>query len=129
MENEPYSLFTDEPESPTTMGLLSFLDSELEGAMQELSENAAAGQDDFPAILLKRCSSALAPPLASIWRQSLRDGIVPSTCKLAHIIPIHKGKSWSLPYNYRTVALTSHLIKVFEKVVCRCLVDFMNTHR
>ena len=62
MDNEPYSLFPDEPESPITMGLLSLLDSELEGAMQELSENAAAGPDGFPAILLKRCSSALAPP-------------------------------------------------------------------
>ena len=61
------------------MGLLSFLDSELEGAIQELSENAAAGTDGFPAIFLKRCSSALVPLLASIWRQSHREGIVPST--------------------------------------------------
>ena len=51
------------------------------------------------------------------------------TCKLAHIIPIHKGKIWSLPNNNWPVALTSHLIKVFEKVVRRHLVDFMNTHR
>ena len=54
---------------------------------------------------------------------------MPSTCKLAHIIPIHISKSRSLPNNYWPVALTSHLIKVFEKVVHRCLVDFMNTHR
>ena len=77
----------------------------------------------------KKCSSALASSLASSWRQSLREGIVPSTCKLAHIILIHKGKSQSLPNNYWPIALTSHLIKVFEKVVRRRLVDFMNTHR
>ena len=109
--------------------MLSLLDSELEGAMQELSENAAAGPNGFLATLLKRCSSTFAPPLASIWRQSLREGLVPSTCKLAHIIPIHKGKSWSLPNNYRPVALTSHLINVLKGWFRKCLVDFMNTHK
>ena len=38
------------------------------------------------------------------------------------ISPIHKGGSRSAPKNYRPVALTSHLIKVFERVVRRVLV-------
>ena len=39
MENEPYSFFPDEQDTPTTMALLSFLDNELRGAMREPSEN------------------------------------------------------------------------------------------
>ena len=38
------------------------------------------------------------------------------------ISPIHKGGSRSATKNYRPVALTSHLIKVFERVVRRVLV-------
>ena len=45
--------------------------------------------------------------------------------KEAHIIPIHKGGHQGLAANYRPVALTSHLIKIFEKVICNYIVQFM----
>ena len=123
------SLFP-EWEKPNTPSLsnITFSDSELTEAMNELSPNAAAGPDGFPAILLKKCSSALSPPLAIIWRSSLRHGEIPVVCKTATITPIHKGKSRAAAKNYRPVALTSHLIKVFEKVVRKRIVDFMDNH-
>ena len=126
--NLPHNLFPDEPQCNTTINLITFSDSELEAAMKELPSNAAPGPDGFPAILLKRCCSVLSSPLASIWRQSLFEGVVPSICKHALIIPVHKGKSRSLPQNYRPIALTSHLVKVFEKVVRHNLVRFMDQH-
>ena len=126
--NLSYSLFPDEPQSEATLSLITFSDGELEAAMKELPCNAAAGPDGFPAILLKKCCSALCSPLAAIWRQSLIEGKIPSICKHALIIPVHKGKSRSLPQNYRPIALTSHLVKVFEKVVRRSLVRFMDQH-
>ena len=127
-DNLPYLLFPEEPQNEITMSLITFSDSELEAAMRELPANAAAGPDGFPAILLKKCCSTLTSPLDSIWRQSLIEGVVPSICKLALIIPVHKGKSRSLPQNYRPIALTSHLVKVFEKVIRRHLVGFMDQH-
>ena len=45
------------------------------------------------------------------------EGALPQALKRAVITPIHKGKSKALPKNYRPVALTSQLCKVFEKVV------------
>ena len=39
------------------------------------------------------------------------------------ICPIHKGGSRSLPKQYRPVALTSHLIKIFERVLRGVLVS------
>ena len=38
------------------------------------------------------------------------------------ICPVHKGGSRSLPKQYRPVALTSHLIKIFERVLRKALV-------
>ena len=38
------------------------------------------------------------------------------------ICPVHKGGSRGIPKNYRPVALTSHIVKVFERVVRKSLV-------
>ena len=58
----------------------------------------------------------------------MNTGLVPATCKFANIIPIHKGKSRAEAKNYRPVALTSLLIKIFEKVIRKQLVSFMEEH-
>ena len=121
---EPSADSPDSPDSPS-MNNVSFSESDLKEAMDELSSNAAPGPDGFPAILLKKCSDALSPPLTRIWRKSLECGIIPSSCKTATISPIHKGKSRAVPKNYRPIALTSHLIKVFEKVIRKRIVEFM----
>ena len=121
----PWLLFPDEPSTDSDISDINFTDYELAEAMYELSTNAAPGPDGFPAILLKKCRKALTPPLARIWRQSMSNGEIQTTCKSATIIPIHKAKSRAVPKNYRPVALTSHLIKIFEKVVRKKLVDFM----
>ena len=118
----------DEYTNESFINSVTFDSSELAEAMEDLSANSAPGPDGFPAILLKKCRHALAPPLASIWRKSLEDGDIPAICKTATITPIHKGKSRAVAKNYRPVALTSHLIKVFEKVVRKNLVDFMESN-
>ena len=88
------TLFTDHHTAGTNKPILdriNFTDSQLAEAMSELTTNAAPGPDGFPAILLKKCSSSLAPPLATIWRKSLDTGEIPTICKSAKISPIHKG--------------------------------------
>ena len=44
------------------------------------------------------------------------------------VSPIHKGGSRGSPKNYRPVALTSHLTKVFERVVRKVLVGHLEKH-
>lgn len=44
---------------------------------------------------------------------------------LGHIIPIHKGGDRGLPVNYRPVTLTSHLIKIFEKILRKHIVHHL----
>ena len=50
-------------------------------------------------------------------------GTIPAETLLVIICPVHKGGSRSLPKQYRPVALTSHLIKIFERVMRKALVD------
>ena len=112
----PWLLFPDEEYTQSDICDIEFTDYEMAEAMDELATNAAPGPDGFPAILLQKCRNALAPPLAKIWRKSMLNGEIPDICKSATIIPIHKGKSRAVPKNYRPVALTSHLIKIFKKL-------------
>ena len=55
-------------------------------------------------------------------------GCIPAELLLLVISPIHKGGNKSLPKNYTPVALTSHLIKVFERVLRRVLVKHIEHH-
>ena len=105
---------------------IDFNEEDIMQAMSEFSCNSAAGPDGFPAKLLHECRSSLSRPLFLIWRKSMTQGTVPSSCKFANVIPIHKGKSRAVAKNYRPVALTSLLIKTFEKVVRKKLVSYMD---
>ena len=135
-ESELNNLFSSHPPDPggdqhcERLEDVIFDESDIEEAISELSSNSAAGPDNFPAKLLKECKSILSTPIYIIWRESLNKGIIPMTCKSANIVPIHKGqgKSRDAAKNYRPVALTSILIKIFEKIIRKRLVEFFEEH-
>ena len=94
-------------------------------AIEELKASASKGPDGVPASLLKRCKQEVAIPLTILYNKSIEEGVVPDKLKLAHIIPIHKGKEKSLPVNYRPVSLTSHLSKTLERVMRKRIVNHL----
>lgn len=96
-----------------------------EKAIKELKINSTAGPDGVPAILLLKCSKQLAHPLYKLWRCSLDTGVIPQLLKTAIVCPIYKGGDRRLPKNYRPLALTSHLIKTFEKCARNKIVKYM----
>ena len=61
-------------------------------------------------------------------RRSLDQGKIPDVLKLAYVTPIHKGGSKLKPENYRPVSLTSHIMKIFERVVKVRLLDHLTKH-
>jgi hypothetical protein len=67
-------------------------------------------------------------PLFLLWRSSLDAGIIPTDLLLVLVSPVHKGGSRGAAKNYRPVALTSHIVKVFERVVRRALVSHLDSH-
>ena len=94
----------------------------------EFACNSAADPGGFPAMMLNKCRSSHAYPLLFIWKKSVNEGIMPSSWKLGNIIPIHMGKSRAIIKNDCPVALTSLLVKTFEKIVCKQLVRYFDEH-
>ena len=58
-------------------------------------------------------------------RRSLDEGKIPQIFKMAYISPIHKGGSKQDPERYRPVSLTSHIAKVFERVIKKKIEKFL----
>ena len=104
---------------------IDFSEQDIIDAIDEIKNNAASGPDGIAAIFLKKCKNSISKPLYHLWRKCLDRGITPIKLKEAHIIPIHKGGHQGLAANYRPVALTSHLIKIFEKVIRKYIVKFL----
>ena len=121
--NDPKLLFSQS--SPLDITDIEISENLITNAIKTLKKHSAAGPDEFPAILLKKCSNALAKPLALLYRNMLDTGIIPQELKTAHITPIHKKGPKSLAKNYRPVALTSHIIKIFEKVLAKQLANYL----
>ena len=52
----------------------------------------------------------------------------PSQFKIAKVIPLFKSGDKSLPDNYRLISLLSCFSKIFEKVVCLRLLNFLENN-
>ena len=95
--------------------------------ISNIKNNSASGPDHFPVILLQQCAEELSTPLYLLWRHSLDEGDIASLFKKAIICPIQKANSQRChPKSYRPVSLTSHIIKVFERVLRSSIVKHLN---
>ena len=66
--------------------------------------------------------------LTKIMRKNMDQCEIPDILKLAYVTPIHKGGSRMNPENYRPVSLTSHIMKVFERVIKVNLTEHLGKH-
>ena len=60
-----------------------------------------------------------------IWRAFLDNSQVDDIYKSANVVPIYKEGSKGEAKNYRPVPLTSYIIKVFEKIVRKKIIEYL----
>ncbi|KAL5268247.1 hypothetical protein ACHWQZ_G002197 [Mnemiopsis leidyi] len=100
----------------------------IEEAISEIKLDSAPGPDGIPAILLKRCASSLSAPIHLLWSESMSLGHVPSYYKTGYVTPLFKKGSRCDAANYRPVTLTSHVVKVYERVVRKHMVQYLEAN-
>ena len=120
--------FFNVSENPNIVQLtdIDFTEDMIVTEIFNIKRDSAPGPDHFPVMLLQKCAEEFSKPLHLIWRHSLDAGEIAPLLKQAVICPILKANSQRcLPKSYRPVSLTSHLIKVFERVMRASIVKYL----
>ncbi|KAM9330459.1 OTU domain-containing protein 4 [Gastrophryne carolinensis] len=105
---------TPRPECPSK---LDFDVSDIRKLLMSLNPRKASGPDGISTTCLKVCAEQIAPVLTDIFRSSLEVGIVPSCLKSSLIIPVPKSSSASDLNDFRPIALTPVVMKIFEQLI------------
>ncbi len=109
------------PLSPTPAIHIS--EDEVRQVFRKQKRKKAPGPDGVTPACLKSCADQLAPILTKIFNRSLELCEVPSCFKRSTIIPIPKKSKITGLNDYRPVALTSVVMKSFEKLLLAHLKD------
>lgn len=89
---------------------LQLLLAEVKNEVRRIKPNKNPGLDNISRRLLKACSSQLAVVLCSLFNRSLTKHSIPPIQKSSIICPVAKK-------DYRPVALTSLVMKSFERLI------------
>ena len=83
---------------------------------------------DIPRKCIKHAANHIYEALSMVFNQSLLQGIFPENFKVSKVTPIAKGGEETDPYNYRPISTLSALTQIFEKLICKQLVNYLEKH-
>ena len=75
---------------------------------------------------MKKCIDSYIEPLTLLINKSIQQGVFPVDLKIARIIPLYKGENNQLIHNYRPISVLPFFSKIFEKIVYKYVVDFLD---
>ena len=101
---------------------------DIKEAIKDMNSYSAPGPEDLPPAFYKEYVDELATPIKMIWRKSLDTGKTIEGKTVSVITPIYKSGNKSDPSNYRPIALTNHLTKIFERVLKKALVKHLESN-
>ncbi len=91
--------------------------NEVRRELKRVNVRKAAGPDGITGRILRSCADQLAGLFTSIFNESLATSVVSTSFKKSVIIPVPKNSKPSCLNDYRPVALTSTVMKVFERLL------------
>ena len=66
--------------------------------------------------------------MSHLIHRSFKDGIFPSELKLARVVPVFKCGDSTTPNNYRPISILSFFSEIFEKLLYKCLLNFLDAN-
>ncbi len=97
--------------------VITVSEDEVRRELKRVNVRKAAGPDGITGRVLRSCADQLAGLFTSIFNESLATSVVPTPFKKSVIIPVPKNSKPPCLNDYRPVALTSTVMKVFERLV------------
>ena len=99
-----------------------FTHSEIIKSLESL-KISSTGPDGLSARLLKSARLEIADTLVQLFNSYINQSFVPSQWKFANITPIPKIDNPKDPGDYRPISVTSILSKVFERILCKHIIE------
>ncbi len=97
--------------------IITVSEDEVRRELKRVNVRKAAGPDGITGRVLRSCADQLAGLFTSIFNESLATSVVPTPFKKSVIIPVPKNSKPSCLNDYRPVALTSTVMKDFERLL------------
>jgi hypothetical protein len=79
--------------------------------------------------ILKLFRSVLSPTLAVLFNNCIYGGVFPDVLKIGREIPLFKTGDKDNLSNYRPISLLTVISKIFEKLIHKRLVKFLDAHQ
>ena len=93
--------------------------------IKKMKPMKAPGHDSIGTKIIQLCPEVFAENLSKIFNNAILRGAYPDALKIAKIIALFKSGTKANPNNYRPISLLSHFDKIFEKILCKRLVAFL----
>lgn len=90
---------------------------DIENAIHSLKWKGGMGPDEVSPYVIKMCVESITWPIWLLFQKSFEAGRIPERLKRARIVPIFKNGDKSGINNYRMIAITSVILKIFERAI------------
>lgn len=114
---------------PNTLFLTPIDNIEMIEHINSLKINAAGGDDNISAKIIKYNYQNMLIPLKHLANLIFGTGIYPDILKTATVIPIFKQGDKKQTNNYRPITLTSTVSKLIEKCIKKRLLAFLDKYK
>ena len=112
-----------------TFYLSPIIEFDVTKELSKLCTNKSAGPDTLTPKLIKLCKQEFVTPLTILYNKSIEAAVYPSDFKLAKVIALYKKNSRSVPSNYRPISLLNCFNKIFESIVSKQFLKFIEKHK
>ena len=99
---------------------------EINSCINNLKNRSAAGLDGINPKFIKMSKVCLAPFLATFFNKCIAQSVFPENFKTAVVTPIPKTTTPRSMNDFRPISLLPILSKIFEKIIAKKMMKFMN---
>ena len=96
---------------------------------KDLQSKNSLDANGLSSSFVKNIITLIAKPITHIFNSSLNTGNLPTQLKLAKVIPIFKAGDPDNADNYRPISLLCTFSKIFEKIVAKRLLSYIEKHK
>ena len=99
--------------------------NEIDEIIGNLNPNKSS---DMSPRILKLFRQSISPMMANLFNRCMYSGIFPDVLKIARVIPLFKSGDRNCISNYRPISLLPVFSKIFEKLIHKRMLSFLDKH-